>query len=283
MVKVLLAVVAAVLVLGAAGTAYFLAGQAQANAAIRAVNADIDKVNASFDQIDAITKSQPAYPDFTQSSSPQAFVSQAQQFDTAAGQAQVQVTAVGDVVTRDRAAMRDAQRHLDTATGSWLTLPQRSRLDAGRRRAGYEQQALDVAASAVAVAGRQIRSAKDAIDGLAAYAGMVEKLQAGDYAGSLSAYGGVHNLLGEAGTDASGAHLPGVWNTLLADLNKLVDDTRDGVQAIQNGDSATAQAKANTLDADSKALDGLDTSSLHDDTYLQGLIDQIKALEAKAG
>lgn len=277
------AVALVLLVLLAAGAAaYYFAGDAQASAAVQAVNSDIGKVNAGISAVDAITKDRPSYPDFTQSSSPAGFIAQADQYDAAADQALAKIDRLGQVARDDRAVLQDARRRLDSAAKSWLTLPERSRLADGSRRLGLEQQSLDLAAQMAEVGSRQVRTAREAIDGLAAYADMVARLQSGDYAGSLAAYPNVHSLLAKAGTEGAAAHLPPVWATLLMDLDKLVDDTRDGVQAVQNGDSATAEAKASELDADSKALDGLDTSALNSNAYLDGLLAQIRSLEARA-
>jgi hypothetical protein len=281
-VVVAVAIIAAVLLLAGAGAAYYLAGMAQLNATQRAVNADIGKLNASLAAVAAITKAEPRYPDFTQSGTPADFVAQAHQFDGAADQAKQQIAQLGGVVAADRSVLSDAQRRLDAAAASWLTLPQRSRLAGLKRRIEYEQQALDLAGQMVAVAGLQVQTAREAVDALAAYADMVEKLQAGDYAGSLADYPNVHGLLAAAGSDGARSHLPPVWSSLLSDLNTLVDDTRDGVQAVQNGDSATAQAKATALDADSKALDGLDTSPLDQNAYLDSLLTRVRSLESKA-
>ena len=271
-----------VLVFGAGIAGYDVAGRAQASDAVQAVNRDVGKVNAAAAQLDAVTNVAPAYPDFTHSSSPQAFVGQAQRFDAAADQALAELAPAADAVRADRRTLADAQRQLRSASASWLTLLQRTQLEQVRERLRYEQQAVALAQQMVDDARREVLSTRSAIDGLAAYAGLIEKLQGGDLNGSLAAYAGVRASFNQAVADAGGAHLPPVWAALLNDLDRLADDTRGGVQAIQNGDSATAQAKATALDADSKALDGLDTSTLDKDTYLGDLLTQINELEAKA-
>ena len=277
-------VVGVLVLLGGGGAGYYLAGQAQTNTAIDAVNKDIDKLNSSYSLLDQLAAEQPSFPDFTSASTPQDFISSAKQFDGSADQVLSQFSQVKTILKDDQGTLADATSHIDSAARSWLTLAQRSRLSAGRRRLGYEQQALTLAAQVIDVVTKQVQSARSAIDGLSGYADMVIKLQAGDYAGSLKEYGSVHTMLAQAGTYSQGAHLPAVWDTLLADVNKLADDTRGGLQAIQAGDSAAALAKANAIDADSKTLDGLDTSNLNSSTaYTDGLVSQIKALEAKAG
>lgn len=279
---VVVAVVAVLVVLAGGGAVYWVAGNVRVNDTVHAVNADTDKMNTEGTQLDALTKSQPAFPDLAATSSDQDFIKAAQQFHSTAQQYLAELDKANRTVADSRALLADAQRRVSAASGDWLTIPHRSRLDRERRSLSYEEQAIGVAQQLVDVARKQLQASQQVVDAMSAYVQLAQKLDRQDWNGAQADDTQAHNLLAQSAQSAEGAHMPAGWDTAMAALNKLVDDTKAAIGDLQKGDYAAAQTDGNRVEADGKALQNLDTSSFGQDTYLQDLAHKIQTLEDKS-
>ncbi|HKT83416.1 MAG TPA: hypothetical protein VJQ84_06220 [Solirubrobacterales bacterium] len=277
------AVVFVLAVFAGFSAAYFGGGASRVDSTVKAVNKDQARLTADSVTINGFFAADVAFPSFKNATTPASFVNTAHLYDATSDQLLAKLNGVVGLIGADQATVEDGvSRSLNTGS-DFSSLFDRAKLDKLETQLGYERQALDIATSIVNIAQSQVRSAKSAIDAMAAFAVLVERLQAQDWRGAVNEYDTVHMLLSQSQEQASDAHFPDVWATMLSDLNQLADDTRAGAQYVLNGDPAGAHIAADSIDKDAHVIASLDTSAMNNNAYVEDQVGMMKDLERQGG
>jgi hypothetical protein len=284
--KLALAGVMVVLVAGLVtwgGVSWKRAGQAQVDQTMTAVNRDVAKLSGKLPNLDEALGFYSALPSLTSLNDPQGFMKADQRFDTVVAVDLRTVDQQSQLVSSDQAIVNDAVSRLGDAEGNWATTGNHARLDAAINRIGYARLAMDEAATLAQISGSQLKATRDVIDALAAFGVVAQYLDSNDLQDALNAHDKVRSLLYQAQTDGETAHFDPVWNTLLQDVSKLVDDTRAAVQDVIQHGAALGGRDPYGISADVVAIKDLDTSALDKNAYAQDLLAQMKSNLRQAG
>src|SRR5437660_434294 len=175
---VIASVLAGLVVIGAAGAVYWVAGNVRVNETVRAVNANIATMNAEGGKLESLAKNGPSFPDLGAAQSTADFLKLAQQYDTSIQTYDGDLNQADDVVADAKRLLADSQSKVNSAASDWLTIPHRSRLDRERKSLGYEQQAFADAQEIVNVARKQLQGYKAVVQGLSDYVQLADALDA---------------------------------------------------------------------------------------------------------
>ena len=253
----------AVVILGAAaylfGSAAVSAGTAEgdSNRLLQAAAGHTRQIGRSLDGSDLSKTMNGADTDFT--AAKQAADGLGTQLD------QARTTVEGD---RSRLAASDSR--LEGLAGNPWALPVRSGVRSQQLRVRSVMAALDAADGGLAVERDQARTVSAMMDAMVDFTTLSADLQKQDIAGSLGVMPSLQSKLQAATRLSQGPNVPPQIHDEMVTVQTLVADLQSLLQAEQRRDTRAAAALLPRLQADEKALEGIQFSAI--DGYEQKLL-----------
>lgn len=163
------------------------------------------------------------------------------------------------LVQSDRAALRKARGDLTT---SILTLPENGTIQNRARRVDAGIAALGTAQQAIALFNRQMAFVDPFIDALAGFGAVGKAGDAKDINGMETALASTSANLQKAIGLTQSASLPPQLTSEMTIMQRLITDLQGLIAAVKAGNSGGVDRYVAAGDADTKALDAVDTTAI---------------------
>jgi hypothetical protein len=173
-------------------------------------------------------------------------------------------------VAGDRSGLATSEGRLAALAGNPWALPVRTGVRNQQVRVQSVMAALDAAEGGLVIERDQMRTVSALMDAMVDFTTLSADLQKQDIPGSLGVVPGLQTKLQAAVQLSQGPNNPPQIHDELTTLQTLVKDLQSLLQAEQRKDSRAAAALVPKLEADQKALEGVQTSGI--DAYEQKLL-----------
>lgn len=164
-----------------------------------------------------------------------------------------------DMISGDRNALRKVRGDLNT---SLLTLPENGTIDSHRRRVDAGLSAMATAQKALDLIRKQVAFLMPLMDVVADFQAVGKAADANDIGTMQSSLSSAAASLQKTITLAKDASVPQPLTSALATLQKTVTDMQALVTAVQSRNAAAISAGVAAVEADSKALDAVDSTAI---------------------
>lgn len=235
------------------------AAQTEAAALLKTVESDTIEIDSSLEQ--------PKLPDIVPSSPHPDFKGAKQTLNDFV----TRIDHTRGTVAADLARLRSTEDELRAESSNPLALrSSRSALDHQRRQVASMRSALNEADAALAIERDQARTVSALSDAFDDLATMFDRFSRSDFVGGVAMFSGLDAKLQTAAELARSPSNPVQLEVGISNLRTLLGDLQSYLQALERNDRGAVRSLNTKLDADTKALDSLNPSSL--DSYERALV-----------